>query len=513
MKQCPSCRRSFVPTQDICPLDNARLADAPGLQPSPGVGKQLGPYQLVCLLGEGGMGNIYIGRHSGLGRYVAIKTLRPELANRKDNVARFFQEAHTINALKHPNIVESLDLVEDVVDGAYCVLELLKGPDLKARMARGPLEIQSAIQIATQLADALGKVHAIGVVHRDLKPENLILIERDGRDDFVKLIDFGIAQIGEHGAGAFGTAAYMAPEQGANGVAVDRRADIYSLGVILFEMVTGRHPFPSETDSAYLIAHADTKAPRPSKLNPRCPAALEAIILRCLEKQPEARFGSADQVAAALRMIDARAVRSGGRGGLIAASVVLVAGAGAAAFLFVPKYLGSGKATAATGESAQAEPAPSPAPPPTPAPAPTPAPVAAAASGSAETAEPVAETVAEPASAVVDIGVVSTPAGVSVYRVGETVALGVTPFTVTLTRSEKPVEIRFEKTGYQPKTIEVPVEASLEIEVTLSKQRESVASSQGVKIRKAAARSDAGAVQEKPKKVQREGVIDPFANP
>jgi homoserine dehydrogenase len=292
----------------------------------------------VCLLGEGGMGSIYIARHSGLGRVVAIKTLRPELANRKDNVARFFQEAHTINALKHPNIVESLDLVEDVVDGAYCVLELLRGPDLKARLASGPLPIDSAVRIGMQLADALGKVHAIGVVHRDLKPENLILIERDGREDFVKLIDFGIAQIGHQGAGVFGTAAYMAPEQAASGATVDRRADVYSLGVILFEMVTGRHPFPSQTDSAYLIAHADTKVPRPSKLSSRCPPALEAVILRCMEKNPDARYASADQVAAALRVIDSRAT-SGGRAGVIAAGLVLAAGAGVAAFLVLPQYL------------------------------------------------------------------------------------------------------------------------------------------------------------------------------
>ena len=225
MKSCPSCRRKFVDTQETCPLDNARLQPAAGALPA-GVGREMGTYQLVCLLGEGGMGNIYIARHMTLGRYVAIKTLRPELANRKETIARFFQEAHTINALKHPNIVESLDLVEDVVDGAYCVLELLKGPDLKARLSRGPLPVDSAVQIGTQLADALGKVHSVGVVHRDLKPENLILVERDGRDDFVKLIDFGIAQVGEYGAGIAGTAAYMAPEQGAKGAQVDRRADI-----------------------------------------------------------------------------------------------------------------------------------------------------------------------------------------------------------------------------------------------------------------------------------------------
>jgi serine/threonine-protein kinase len=355
----------------------------------------------------------------------------------------------------------------------------------------------------------LGKVHAIGVVHRDLKPENLILIERDGREDFVKLIDFGIAQIGHQGAGVFGTAAYMAPEQAASGATVDRRADVYSLGVILFEMVTGRHPFPSQTDSAYLIAHADTKVPRPSKLSSRCPPALEAVILRCMEKNPDARYASADQVAAALRVIDSRAT-SGGRAGVIAAGLVLAAGAGVAAFLVLPQYLENRKASAASNvvETARAEPIdPAPAPP-EPAAAVDESPEPAVAAKLAEA--PTQDEPAAAASATVDIGIVTVPEGVTVYRMGETVALGVTPFTVPLPRSAKPLEVRFEKPGYQAKTIEVPVDAPLEIEVSLTKQRDSVATTQTVKIRKTA--PPAGAVSP-PKKVQREGVMDPFANP
>ncbi len=510
MKSCPSCRRKFNDTQEACPLDSSRLVAAQGQLPQ-GVGRQLGAYELVCLLGEGGMGNIYIARHTGLGRIVAIKTLRPEFANRKDNVARFFQEAHTINALKHPNIVESLDLVEDVVDGAYCVLELLRGPDLKARLEDGPLPIDSAVRVGTQLADALGKVHAIGVVHRDLKPENLILIEKDGRDDFVKLIDFGIAQIGHRDAGVFGTAAYMAPEQAAKDSTVDRRADIYSLGVILFEMVTGRHPFPSETDSAYLVAHADTKVPRPSKLSSRCPAALEAVILRCMEKTPEARYDSADQVAAALRLIDSRAT-SGGRAGVIAAGVVLAAGAGIAAFLVVPKLLANRKASAAPAvvEPAMVETA---APTPPPPLVETPTPVEVAKVDPAPAPAPAEEEPAAAESATVDIGVISVPEGVTVFRMGETVALGVTPFTVPLPRSAKPLEMRFEKTGYRAKTVEVPVDSSLEIEVTLARQRESATTTQSVKVRKRPPATGVVREQPKPKKVQREGVMDPFANP
>src|SRR5512147_675090 len=119
MKSCPACRRGYVDSEQVCPLDDAKLASVQGQLPA-GVGKALGPYLLVSQLATGGMGSIYIGRHTGLGRYVAIKVLRPELSSRKDNIARFFQEAHTINRLRHPNIVESIDLVEDAIDGAYC---------------------------------------------------------------------------------------------------------------------------------------------------------------------------------------------------------------------------------------------------------------------------------------------------------------------------------------------------------------------------------------------------------
>jgi hypothetical protein len=492
MKRCPTCKRQFIESEQTCALDDTRLVKDSG-KPPEGVGRLLGSYQLVCLLGEGGMGNIYAGRHMQLSRYVAIKVLRPELAKRKDDVARFFHEAHTINRLRHPNIIESIDLVEDVIDGAYCVLELLKGDDLKTRLSRGPLSIESAIHVGVQLADALGKVHALGVVHRDLKPENLILIDRDGRDDFVKLIDFGIAQIGFLGQnGIIGTAAYMAPEQGIENAPVDRRADIYSLGVLLFEMVTGRHPFPSSTDSEYLVRHADTAPPKPSKLV-RCPPALEAVILRCLEKNPARRFESADQVAATLRMIDPRKGRRP-RAAWITAGLLLAGGAAAAAYVVVPQYLAANNAEAKVDPVARAQEAPSVEP---------------------MKVEPVAPAIeraapAEVEPAIVEIGIESTPPGASVYRAGETVALGVTPFTVPLSRSEKPVKMRFEKPGFQAKEIEVPIAASLEIEVSLAKDREPAAAKSSVRIRKPTAKPGTD-TKPKAQTLQREGTIDPFA--
>jgi hypothetical protein len=212
-------------------------------------------------------------------------------------------------------------------------------------------------------------------------------------------------------------------------------------------------------------------------------------------------------------MIDASSASGGSRIGLIAGGFVLVAGAAAAAFLIVPKYLHR-------SEASEAQPAVATAPTPPPAIAPpVETPPAPAETKPAEpTPTEVAPTPAPPPTeaapppTIVDIGFVTAPVGVTVYRVGETVALGVTPFTVPLPRSDKPVELRFEKAGYQPKTVEVPVEEDLEIEVSLSRQRDKVASSQGVKMRKTTT-TPTPTEDKKPKKVQREGVIDPFANP
>jgi len=486
MKSCPSCKRKFVDSEDVCPLDDTRLAPARG-EPPPGLGKSLGSYRLICLLGEGGMGNIYVGRHASLNRYVAIKVLRKELATRKEAVARFFQEANTINRLHHPNIVESIDLVEDVVDGAYCVLELLRGPDLKTRLASGQLSIESVLHIGAQIADALAAVHALGIVHRDLKPENLILIDRDGQPDHVKLIDFGIAQIGQQGAGvALGTAAYMAPEQAA-GRPVDGRADVYALGVLLFEMVTGRHPFPSKTDGEYMMRHSDERPPRPGKLEPRCPPALEAAILRCLEKVPQERFPDAATAAKVLRAIDPRTRQKRGVAGTLVAGVLITGAVGAGAFYVVTTYLQPETREAAASPrpavvvAQTAPPAAPPAPPP-PAPAAPPPPAA---------------------PTIVDIDVVSTPPGARAYRVGETVPLGTTPFTVQLPRSDTPIQIRFDLPGYDAKQVEVPIAASMEIDVSLMKAKPGIATEH---------HAAPPPPIEKPKgKVSREGVMDPFA--
>jgi tRNA A-37 threonylcarbamoyl transferase component Bud32 len=475
MKSCPTCRRRFIDSEATCPLDDAQLQPSPGTTP-PGLGKELGAYRLVCLLGEGGMGNIYIARHTQLNRHVAIKVLRKELATKKDAVTRFFQEADTINRLRHPNIIESIDLVEDVVDGAYCVLELLRGPDLKTRLAEGELETKSVLDIGAQIADALSAVHALGIVHRDLKPENLIILDGER----VKLIDFGIAQIGQQSGSAVGTAAYMAPEQAA-GKPVDGRADVYSLGVLLFEMITGRHPFPSKTDHEYLVRHADDTPPRPGKLAPRCPPALEACILRCLQKAPADRYPDAATVAKVLRAVDpnTRTRTSSGGAGKVIAGIAIVAAAAGGVFYVVTQRSESHAA-------------------------PSPAPIAVAQPAPVVAPKPVAAAPQGPATPdAVEIDVVSTPPGAKAYRLGETVPLGTTPFTVQLPRSDTPIQIRFDLPGFESKQVEVPIAASMQIDVKLARvaQRPTVAVDH-----KAVTPPD------KPKtKMQREGVMDPFA--
>ena len=474
MNRCPRCTRSFVDTQEVCPLDDARLVPFGGEAPA-GLGRTFGTYRVIGLLGEGGMGSIYIGAHTRLSRYVAIKVLRPELANRKDAVARFFDEARTVNTLRHPNIVESIDMVEDVIEGVYCVLELLRGPDLKTRLLSGPLAVATAVDIAAQIADALAAVHAKGIVHRDLKPENLILVEQDGRCDFVKLIDFGVAQIDDTAGGPIGTAAYMAPEQAA-GERVDGRADLYSLGVLLFEMVTGKHPLPSATDGEYILRHADDVPPKASKLaGGTVPPALDAAIARCLAKKPANRFASATELAMALRAIAFRPQRSAWKwlGGGLA-----LAGGAAAAVLLIPDLL-------ATHQAAQAQPPP---------------PV--------ETHDFLVPPRAPPKDVLLKFS--SEPSGARVYRPGETVPLGITPFVTTMPRAQQPLRVTLELAGHEAAEREISLAEPGELTVTLEPVPVPTKTDE---VKKPAIGKPEPPRGRNPKKpgVQREGVIDPFA--
>src|SRR6266571_1661394 len=229
-------------------------------------GTQFGRYDILCPLGAGGMGEVYRARDNRLGRDLAIKILSRKLSASKQDFERFEREARSASALNHPNIVTIFELGQ--VDSTYYIaMELVEGELLRDMLAAGSIPLQQAIPIAAQIADGLAKAHEAGVVHRDLKPENLMV----SRDGFVKILDFGLAKLtapdfqkrseaetvtrpeGRSGFGAGGTLAYMSPEQ-ARGEPLDFRSDQFSFGLILHELVTGRHAFRRETDPETLAA-------------------------------------------------------------------------------------------------------------------------------------------------------------------------------------------------------------------------------------------------------------------
>lgn len=272
----------------------------------------LGAYRIVELLGIGGIGQVYLADHVKLGRKVALKKLRREFTENPVVVRRFFDEARAANQILHENIVEITDFIEDEVNGSYIIMELLRGQDLSQLIEESaPLPVKRTISILRQVAGALAAAHQKGIVHRDLTPDNIFLTERAGQADFVKVLDFGIAKLtGEETESAkttaagsvLGTPAYMSPEQ-CLGRSVDYRTDIYAFGVMLYEMLCGLLPFDAVTPGEFVVQHTTAI---PYKLSDRMldktglPLQLEALAMRCLEKEPDARPPSMDAIRAEL---------------------------------------------------------------------------------------------------------------------------------------------------------------------------------------------------------------------
>jgi len=287
------------------------------------IGTVLGSYRLLQQIGAGGMGRVFIAEHVRLGRRVALKVLRSEYSGNIEAVQRFFSEARAVNCINHENIIEVSDFIESSTGPSFYIMELLTGFDLRTLEDReGVLPLRRALDIALQVARGVGAAHDAGVIHRDLKPDNIFLIERGGRRDFVKLLDFGVAkltndeldQASTHKTSAglvVGTPDYMSPEQ-AYGQTVDQRCDVYALGVILFEMVAGRRPFLARTAREVMVQHMTVEPPRPSQLNPDygLPAELEDLILACLRKDPQDRPASIKDVEQQLAAILERVPRS-----------------------------------------------------------------------------------------------------------------------------------------------------------------------------------------------------------
>jgi serine/threonine protein kinase len=260
-------------------------------------GQMLGPYRIINQIGRGGMANVYKAYQASVDRYVAIKVLPTQLAESKEFATRFHQEARIIAMLEHPHILPVFDYGES--DGiAYFVMRYLDAGTLKDKMESGrPLPLNDIDRIFTQLAEALSYAHSHGVVHRDLKPANA-LIDSFGN---VFLTDFGIAKLLESASprltqtdAVMGTPAYISPEQ-AQGQTVDQRSDIYSLGIILYEMVTGSVPFIADTPLAVLFKHITDPLPLPSKVKPDVPESIEKVILKALAKNPQDRFATASE--------------------------------------------------------------------------------------------------------------------------------------------------------------------------------------------------------------------------
>lgn len=262
------------------------------------VGRILGGrHRLVARVGSGGMSSIYMARHVALDRPVAIKVLRRDLAADPVQRDRFLREARAAGRINHRNIVEIMDFGESEDGLLYLVMEYVNGTSLFTALGEAPFPARRALHIAAQVASALARAHQMGVVHRDLKPENILLTEREGDPDFVKVHDFGIAKILDAPSltgsqQIFGTPGYIAPEyiQSAD---IDGRSDLYSLGVILYEMVTGALPFDYEYPGDLLVKHVSEEPIAPRVRHPLVEPAVEELLLRCLRKKPDARFRDA----------------------------------------------------------------------------------------------------------------------------------------------------------------------------------------------------------------------------
>jgi serine/threonine-protein kinase len=278
------------------------------------VGEVVNNYRIISLLGEGGMGAVYLAEHPFMGRKAAIKVLRRELAEDPSLVERFMNEARAANAIRHPNIIDIIDVGRTSSGVPYLMMEFLEGRSLAARIADAKqLPIDEAIDVATQTTAALAAAHAKGIVHRDLKPDNLFLVpdESRPRGERVKVLDFGIAKLrGDlsnvsaktQTGSLMGTPPYMSPEQ-CRGVTddIDHRTDVYAMGVIVYEMLCGAPPFVSAGWGEIVLFHMTKPPPPPRAKNARISPALEAVILKALAKTREERFGSMAEMQAALR--------------------------------------------------------------------------------------------------------------------------------------------------------------------------------------------------------------------
>ncbi len=338
MRICPKCRTAY-PTagRSTCAQDGTRLIDAEEYARSrsdPLLGRTIaGRFHVIERIGTGGMGTVYRAKQSGLDREVALKVLKRELVSDRDTVARFHREAKAMSLLMHPNTVRVFDFGEDDDGYLYLAMELLEGELLTAWIERdGTPALTEAVEIASEILRSLAEAHSKGIVHRDLKPDNIFLARVEGHArPVVKVLDFGIAkafrddqkidQLETQAGTVFGTPRYMSPEQ-AQGKSLDHRSDLYSVGVLLYHLLTGHAPFVDDDAVVVMAKHIRETPPRPRQAAPErpIPRNLDKVVMRALAKEPDNRYSSADvfeaRLAACLPDVEAEARRA--RGGLAA---------------------------------------------------------------------------------------------------------------------------------------------------------------------------------------------------
>jgi serine/threonine-protein kinase len=262
-------------------------------------GQTIGNYRILSKIGTGGMGAVYLAEHPLIGKRVALKVIHRELAGNREVAQRFFQEARAVNTIGNEHIVEIHDFGVTPEGDHFYIMEYLDGRTLASILSKETaFEVMRALHIGAQIAQALAAAHACGVIHRDLKPDNVMLTTRVGDPDFVKVLDFGLAKMVAENASAvktaygvlLGTPQYMSPEACESKRDIDHRTDIYALGVLLFQMMTGVLPFDGDTMGEVLVKQVTTLPPAPRGINPAIPPSVEQILLRCLAKQPDGRF-------------------------------------------------------------------------------------------------------------------------------------------------------------------------------------------------------------------------------
>ncbi len=475
-----------------------------------------GRYEVEAVLGEGGMGIVYRAKHIVLGKSLAVKVLRGDVSRDTQIIARFRQEAQSASSIGNQHIIDISDF-GTLPDGAtYFVMEHLEGRDLTAAIEERRVSPERTVHIAKQLCQALGAAHGSGIVHRDLKPDNVYLIRRGSDDDFVKVLDFGIAKVGgsssklTRAGQVFGTPHYMSPEQCA-GNGVDHRTDVYALGVILYEMVTGDVPFDADNLMGILSKHLYEAPASPRDTVSDLPRELETVILKCMAKTADERYQTMAELQVDLERIEqgmtplgreptstrlaldhSGATPKQSKKGLLVGvlAAVLVLGGGAAAYSMM-----GNKAAEPPPENIEKTPAP-----------------------------PVAETPPEPVATKKEpepakspratIRIVSEPAGAEVWRGDE--YIGKTPVDIPKPDTGSRLQLELRRDGFDTRAFAVSsLTQARELNFTLKAERSSRSSSRRSRRTRSSEKKPEKPQQATPpapmRRVPQSEVLDPWA--